>query len=299
VGAVSASAGGAKPWIAFAACGLIWGSTFLVIDLGNDALAPVWAAALRLCLATALLGVWMVVRRIPVPRGGALTAAIGHGICQFAINFPLLYWGERHVPSGMAAVLYATVPLSSALMVRAMGLEPLTLAKVLGAATALAGVAVLFSASLRGDVRPVGLLTILFAANVSGLGVVLLKRGPRQNPIGANAVGCAIGAVVSLVASTMMGEPHRLPTTFAAAAPVLYLTVAGSLGAFVLMSWLVNHWPVTRTSYVSIIVPVIALALGAVVRGQTVTATAGAGCALILAGLLIGMRRRRVTAPTS
>jgi probable blue pigment (indigoidine) exporter len=147
-------------------------------------------------------------------------------------------------------------------------------------------------------VPPVGLLTILFAANVSGFGVVLLKRGPRQSPIGANAVGCAIGAVVSLVASAVMGETHRLPTTFAAAAPVLYLTLAGSLGAFVLMSWLVNHWPVTRTSYVSIIVPMIALALGAVVRGQTVTATAGVGCALILAGLLIGMRRRRVAPAT-
>lgn len=290
---MSASVGGAKPWIAFSACGLIWGSTFLVIDLGNDALPPLWAAALRLCLATGLLGLWMAVRRIPMPRGRALTAAVGHGICQFAINFPLLYWAERQVPSGMAAVLYATVPLTSALMVRAMGLEPLTLTKLAGAALALGGVAVLFSASLRGDVPPGGLLTILFAANVSGFGVVLLKRGPRQNPIGANAVGCAIGAVVSLVASAVMGERHQLPTTFAAAAPVLYLTLAGSLGAFVLMSWLVNHWPVTRTSYVSIIVPVIALALGAIVRGQRVTATAGAGCVLILLGLLIGMRRPR------
>lgn len=286
---------GPRPWLAFAACGAIWGSTFLVIDLGNDALPPLWAASLRLVLATVLLGVWMAVRRIPVPRGRALSAAVGHGVCQFAINFPLLYWAERQVPSGMAAVLYATVPLSSAVMVRAMGLEPLTLAKVAGAATALVGVALLFSASLRGAVPPLGLLTILFAANVSGFGVVLLKRGPRQSPVAANAVGCAIGAVVSLVASAALGERHQLPSTFAAAAPVLYLTLAGSLGAFVLMSWLVNHWPVSRTSYVSVVVPVIALALGAIVRGQTVTATAGVGCALILVGLLIGMRRPRST----
>lgn len=286
----------ALPWLAFAACGAIWGSTFLVIDLGNDALPPVWAASLRLCLAAVLLGTWMLVRRVPLPRGRALTAALGHGILQFGINFPLLYWAERRVPSGMAAVLYATGPLSSALMARALGLEPLTVPKVAGALTALVGVGILFSASLQGDVPTGGLLTILVAATCAAFGVVLLKRGPRQHPIGANAVGVAVGALMTLTISTAIGEPHTLPTTFAAAAPVLYLTLAGSLGAYVLMSWLVNRWPVTRTSYVSIIVPVIALVLGALVRGQRVGATAGVGCALILAGLLVGMRRPRTRA---
>src|SRR5438132_14329678 len=92
---------GGKPWIAFAACGAIWGSTFLVISLGNDTLPPVWAATVRLVLAALLLGGFVIARRQPWPRGDALRAAIGYGACQFGINFPLLYWGEKRVPSGL------------------------------------------------------------------------------------------------------------------------------------------------------------------------------------------------------
>ena len=285
-----------KPWIAFTTCGLIWGSTFLIIDIGNDSLPPVWAATLRLILAALLLGIWARIRGAPFPRGRALWAAVGHGVCQFGINFPLLYWAERRVPSGVAAVMYATGPLSSALMARAFGLEPLTPGKLVGAVTALGGVIVLFSTGLDGRVAPIGLLALLVAATSSGLGVVLLKRGPRQSPIAANALGCVVGAAMALAVNIALGEAHPLPLTFAAAAPLLYLTVAGSLGAFVLMSWLINHWPVSRTSYVSIIVPVLALALGAAVRGQQVGPAALGGCALILAGLLIGMRRPRTAA---
>ena len=71
------------------------------------------------------------------------------------------------------------------------------------------------------------------------------------------------------------------------------MTVAGSLGAYVLMSWLVGHWSVTRTAYVTVIVPVIALALGAVVRGERIGAASALGTALVLAGLIMGMRPTR------
>src|SRR5262249_35174610 len=65
------AAGDARPWIAFAACGAIWGSTFLVISVGNDTLAPVWAATLRLVLAALLLGAWTLARGRSLPRGAA------------------------------------------------------------------------------------------------------------------------------------------------------------------------------------------------------------------------------------
>jgi probable blue pigment (indigoidine) exporter len=279
-----------RAWLAFAACGGIWGSTFLAISLGNDALAPVWAATLRLALATVLLTIWTRARQQPLPRGPALRAALAYGVCQFGINFPLLYWGEKVVPSGLSAVFFATIPLSSAFLTRALGMERLTASKVTGAGVAFAGVAVLFSGSLRGPIAPAGLVAIFVAATSAGLGSVLLKRGPRQDPIAANAAACAIGAVMSGLLSVALGEPHVLPVTAAALLPLAYLTVAGSLGAFVIMSWLLHHWPVTRTAYVTVIVPVIALGLGALVRHERLTALNLGGAALVLAGLVIGMR---------
>src|SRR5688572_22383580 len=97
-------------YLAFAGCVLIWGSTFLFIAIGNDTLAPTWGAALRLGLAAAILFAVMAVRRLPLPRGAALKAAATYGLFQFGLNFPLLYLGETEVPSGLAAVIFATIP---------------------------------------------------------------------------------------------------------------------------------------------------------------------------------------------
>lgn len=286
----NAPSSSARPWIAFATCGAIWGSTFLVIAIGNDTLAPVWAAALRLLLAAILLTLWTVARRVAFPKGPALRAALTYGVCQFGINLPLLYWGEKLVPSGLSAVFYATIPLSSALITRALGMESLNAFKIVGAFTAFGGVAVLFSSSFHGEIAPVGMLVIFAAATIAGFGVIMLKRGPRQDPIAANAIATAIGGVMSLAISFVLREAHVLPITLASALPLLYLTVAGSVGAFVIMSWLVNYWPVTRVSYISVIVPVIALVLGSVVRHERLTLVSLAGSVLVLIGLLIGMR---------
>ena len=111
-------------------------------------------------------------------------------------------------------------------------------------------------------------------ATAASLGTVLLKRGPRAGSRSAPTPSArAIGAVMSGAFSVALGEPHAPADDASAAAwPLLYLTVAGSLGAYVIMSWLVNHWPVTRTAYVTVIVPVIALALGSVARHERLTA---------------------------
>lgn len=286
------SATEARAWLAFAACGAIWGSTFLVISIGNDALAPVWAATLRLVLAAVLLFAFSVARGIRLPRGPQLRAALGYGVLQFGVNFPLLYWGEKVVPSGVSAVVYATIPLTSALLARAFGLERLTVNKMVGALVALGGVAILFSGSFSGQVAPSGLFAIFVGATSAGLGTILLKRAPVQDPFAANAVGCAIGAAITGPVSFALGERHVLPATLAAAWPILYLTVAGSLGAYVIMSWLVGRWPVTRTAYMTVIVPVIALGLGTLLRDERLSVTSLIGAAVVLTGVLVGVRAK-------
>lgn len=282
--------GALAPWLAFAGASVIWGSTFLVISVGNDALPPVWAATLRLALAAVLLGLWALLARLPWPTGAALKGAILYGVFALGFNFPLLYWGEKGVPSGLAAVLFATTPLTSALLGRALGMEVLTRAKLLGAAVALGGVAALFSGSFAGAVSPAGLLSVLAAAICGPTGATLLKRGGRQSPIVANAIACAVGMPIALATSFLLRESHEVPMTLAAMGPLLYLTFAGSMGAFVLFSWLVQRWPVSRSAYVSVVIPLIALVLGALLRHERLTLAMLAGSALVMAGLAIGMR---------
>ena len=274
----------------FIGCCLIWGSTFLAIRIGNEAVPPVWAATLRLALAAPLLTGLVVATRQRFPRGPALRGALLFGIFNFGFNLSLLYWGERVVPSGIAAVLYATVPLSTALLAAAMGVERLVPRKLGAAALAIVGVAIIFAGELRLDVPLAGLISVFLAATCGAISGVFLKQAPQPSAIAANAVGAAVGAVVCAVVSLALGEDHALPTTSAGWWPIVYLTIAGSLGAYVLYTWLVQHWPVTNASMVGVVVPVIAVILGAIIKGEQRSPESYVGAAVVLIAVLVALR---------
>ena len=275
---------------AFLSCVLIWGSTFLFIAIGNDSLPPTWGATLRLALASAILFGVMVVRRLPFPQGEALKACVLYGFFQFGLNLPLLYLGETQVPSGLAAVIFATIPLSTMLAARAFGLERLTRGRIVGALVALVGIVVMFSSQLRAALRPLPMLEVLLATWVACLGAVYLKRGPRQSPFVTNAVGSLVGCAACLVWTLALREPISVPTSWAAILPVIYLAVAGSVGAFVLWAWLINYWDISRTSYMAVVLPMVAVSLGAWVRHERLGAATLLGAAIVLAGVALGLR---------
>lgn len=274
---------------AFLACCAIWGSTFLVIRIGNGTVPPVWAACLRLIAASVLLWLWMALRHIPVPQERAFRAAALYGVFQFGLNFPLLYWAETVVPSGLSAVFYATGPITLALLARAAGLEQLTKRKIAGAVIAFGGVLVIFSSELSQHVPLLPLLSLVGSVVCAPLGTTILKRGPSQSAIGVNGVACVVGAAMCLGWSFLLGEPHALPRTAAAVLPIVYLTLAGSLGAFMLWSWLVQHAPLSKISYIAVVTPLVALAVGAIVAGERVPPLTLVGSAIVLAGVGVGL----------
>jgi drug/metabolite transporter (DMT)-like permease len=225
----------------------------------------------------------------PLPRGAALRSALAYGTLNMGFSMTLLYWAEVTVPSGLVAVLYATIPLTTALFARAVGLERLVPLKLAGAIVALLGVGAIVTGQLHGTLAAWPVFAAVAAATCAAGSGVALKAGPRQAPLPANAVGSAAGAVIALTASLLAREPHPLPTTAAAAFPILYLVVAGSLVAFGLYAWLVNHWPVTRIAFVSVVVPVVALSLGVAFRGERLDAVEVLGSALVMLGLALAL----------
>jgi drug/metabolite transporter (DMT)-like permease len=150
-------------------------------------------------------------------------------------------------------------------------------------------VAALFSSELGRAVPVLPLVGVLGAAIAGSLSGIALKLGPRQHPFGANAAGAIVGFVVCLAVSFIAREPHPLPHTARALLPLGYLIVVGSIGAYVLYAWLVHQWPLTRISFIAVIVPVIATALGAWVRHEPVTRMSLAGSALVLVGVLLAL----------
>ena len=288
------------PYAAFVGCCAVWGSTFLVISIGNDTVPPLWAATIRLAVASPLLFLLCRLTGRALPRGAALRAAAGFGFLNMGLSFCFLYWAEKTVSSGLAAVIYATVPLSTALFARLAGLERLRALKVAAALVALAGVTVIFSGQLmvRASVLPVA--SLLAAATMGSASGVVLKRGPRQHSLGVNAVGSLVGLVVCGAASFIAREPHALPHGVRGIVPILYLAIAGSVVAYGLYAFLVNHWDLTRISFIAVVVPVVAVLLGALVRHERLTAASGLGSMLVLLGLALGIvSDRRRTAATA
>jgi len=276
--------------VTFVACALIWGSTFLAIRFGNEATPPVWAATIRLALASVLLFGITGAFRMPLPRGKALRGAALWGLFNLGVNLSLLYIGETTVPSGISAVLFATVPLTTALLAAAFGVEPLVTRKLIAAIVAIGGVAIIFAGELGVAVPFAGLLTVFAAASAAALANVLLKQAPKQQVIPLNAIGTAVGAVICLSVSVALGELHVIPVTLSAWLPILYLTIAGSLGAFVLFTWLVTHWSVSNASLLGVTVPIIAVILGGLVKGEQPAALTYVGAVVVISAILIALR---------
>ncbi len=180
----------------------------------------------------------------------------------------------------------------------AFGLERVTPLKLAAAGVAFAGIAAIFHDQIQGAIPVLPFFAVLAAATAGSLGTVLLKRGPHQSPFCANAWGALVGLPLCLGASFALGEPHPLPRTAGALIPLLYLTLAGSVGAYVLVAWLVQRWPVTRISFIAVLIPLIAILLGWMVRGERLPAASFAGSALVVAGVGLAIAGDRLRART-
>jgi drug/metabolite transporter (DMT)-like permease len=280
-------------YAAYVAMCLIWGSTFLVIRIGNEAVPPIWAAVVRLVIATVLYAVIGLAVGARFPRGPALRAAIGYGLLNYGVNFALLYWGELRISSGTAAVLYGTTPLLTSIFAAMMGVHPLQRHEIVGSLIGFAGVALLFSGELSAGGPPAALLAIFGAAVAAALSSVILKQGPPQSTWVVNGVGAAVGAAVCWLVSIALREPHSFPHGVSGWGPILYLVLAGNLGAYALYGWLVMRWKVTSASSIALIIPVVAVILGAIVRDEKPPAGTYAGAALVLAGVATTLFAKR------
>lgn len=271
----------------FAAMCLIWGSTYLVIRIGTDTVPPVWSAVLRLAIAAPLYALIAFATRSRWPRGFALRAALVYGFLNYGVDFALLYRGELEVSSGTAAILFATIPLTTALAAAWARIQPLRAREVLGALIGLAGVACVFSGELARGGPPLALAAIFVAAVAGALSGVALKMAPPQSTWTANALGATVGLGVCCAVSLALGEQWTLPHGLAGWGPILYLVAAGNLVAYALFGWLITKWTVTRVNAMTLIIPLIAVSLGALIRSESIGSGAIVGALLVLAGVAL------------
>jgi len=275
-------------WSALGAVYLIWGSTYLAIAIAVQTLPPLLSAGLRFCLAgLILLSVIAVRRGLRVGREQLLGAAIV-GLLLLVGGNGFVVLAERTVPSGLAALIIASVPLWIVVFRRVAGdrIHPSTF---IGVAVGFAGVAFLVVPRGSGGAADANGLLLLVATVSWALGTFL---APRLRMPGDALLSTGIqqlaGGVVLLVLGTVMGElGHFEPSTWSVNSLLAlgYLVVFGSLVAFTAYSWLLQHAPVSLVSTYAYVNPVVAVFLGALILAEPVTPSIVIGAAIIVAAV--------------
>jgi drug/metabolite transporter (DMT)-like permease len=284
---------------AFLGVAVLAGGNAIAIRVGLRELDPLWSAALRFLIASAVLALIMSAARLPWPRRAERRSAVVFGALGLAAPFALFYHALRTTQAGLAQTLLALVPLVTLLVAVGVHQERLTVAAVAGSLIAVAGVGV---ATWRADPAPIApitppnLLAILGAVLAMAVAAVVVRRFPPVHPVAMNAVAVIVAAALFVVGAVVAGEDLVLPATGDTWAAVLYLAVVGSVGVFSLHLLVLAHWSASRANFVMVVIPVFAIPLSAWIDDEPVTAGLLVGAALIIAGVYLGALRRSAAA---
>jgi drug/metabolite transporter (DMT)-like permease len=270
---------------------IVWSSTWLAIKFGLRDLPPFSFASIRFVIAIlALLAV--SIGRVPLlpPRRSDYVILAFTGVLMFSVNYGLVFWGELHVSSGLAAVLQATIPISGMMFAHWMlPDEPLQARKLIGSLLALAGVAVICAHLL--DFNGImafwaGLGIIFGAAGAAFSNVVLKARRMRLAPAMLAAWQMIFGVVPMLVIGGIAeGNPLRFPWTGLSIFCLLYLAIVGSSLTFLLLYWLMPRMSVTNLQTIALITPPGAVALGWLFGGERLSLWSLLGAFFVLIGV--------------
>jgi drug/metabolite transporter (DMT)-like permease len=275
---------------------LVWGSTWLVIKQGLTDLPPLFGAGVRFVIAGAVMAAlapWLAKR-----EGGGrppLAAILAHGLCQFVLNFALVYVSETILPSGLVSVLWSIFPLSIALTGHFVTkAEPLVARQWIGVLVGLGGIVALFATDIAGiSSRAVimGLLLLLGPLSVTYSTTVIKRRASGTSSVILNRDAMLLGGVLLLALSAAFERGQAVRVTPVAVGSVLYLAIMGSVVTFGIYLWLLRTVAAYRLSLVSYVIPPIAIWLGASFGDEPVRTSTLVGTGLVVAGVALTLRR--------
>jgi drug/metabolite transporter (DMT)-like permease len=285
-------------WAALWTVYIVWGSTYLAIRITVETLPPLVTGGVRFILAGLIMAAFLRLKR---GRGGFTFSAKELGAAAF-VGTALIVGGnglvmvaEQYVPSGVASLLIATVPLWVILFRTLVG-DRVPAGTLGGVVLGFAGVALLVLPGDRPESAPIGGMLLLILAAFFWAGGTFWSRRvslPRD-PFTSTSLQMATGGVVSLVAGSLRGELSGIdPSTFSTRSllAVLYLVVVGSLFAFTAYVWLLQHAPVSKVATYAYVNPVIAVFLGWLVLSEELTAFVIGGAAVIVSSVAFIVRK--------
>jgi drug/metabolite transporter (DMT)-like permease len=281
--------------LAFAIIYFVWGSTFLAIRIGVHEVPPFLLAALRFAVAGLVLFGWMIAQGESLPNRRQWMSIFLLAFLIFVVDYGLLFWAEQRVPSGIAAVMMATIPafmaLSEILFLRT---QRLTMRLALALLIGIGGVAVLMSRSLNLGGAPIdttGAVALIIGSISWSIGSILTRKLPLPtSKVMSSGAQMLTGGVFLALASAALGEFHSFhPSTVSRNAwlSLLYLIVLGSIIGFTAYVWLIHHESPTKVGTYAYVNPVVAVVIGYFLGGEALDTRTILGTLCILVSVLV------------
>ena len=298
-----------KTLSAFAIIYFVWGSTFLAIRIGVHEVPPLLFAAMRFLVAGIVLYGWMIARGERSPNTRQWLSAFLLGMLIFVFDYGLLFWAEQRVPSGIAAVMLATIPAFMALSeIVILRTQRLTVRLALALLIGIGGVAVLMSHSLNLGGAPIetkGAVALIFASMSWSVASALSRKLPLpSSKVMSSGAQMLAGGILLTLAAAAFGEFRGFrPSTVSNEAwfALLYLIVAGSIIGFTAYVWLIHHESPTRVGTYAYVNPVVAVLLGYFLGGEALGPRTILGTLFVLISVVVitttSTRKQTVTVP--
>ena len=284
-----------KVLLAFAIIYFVWGSTFLAIRIGVQQVPPFLLAAIRFSIAGAVLFGWTVARGEGLPTLRQWKSVLIVALLIFVFDYGLLFWAEQRVPSGIAAVILATIPVFMTLAeIIFLRTQTLTLRLAVALLIGIGGVAVLMSRGLDLGGTPIdraGAAALIISAISWAIASVLTLKLPLPaSKLMNSGAQMLAGGVLLAIAAALLGEFgrfHPLAVSREAWVALLYLIVAGSIIAFTAYVWLIHHQSPTRVGTYAYVNPVVAVLLGYFFGGEALGQRTILGTLLVLVSVVV------------
>jgi drug/metabolite transporter (DMT)-like permease len=283
-----------KTLLAFSIIYFVWGSTFFAIRIGVAEIPPLLFAALRFIAAGLLVYGWAIATRERIPNGRQWLSVLLLAFLIFVVDYGFLFWAEQRVPSGIAAVVLATIPafmaLSEIIILRTQKLTvTLSVALLLG----IAGVAVLMSRSALLGGAPVdtaGAVGLIIGALSWSIASALARKLPLpSSKVMSSGAQMLAGGVLLAVVAAASGEMRSfnpLHISTAAWIALLYLIFFGSITGFTAYVWLLHHESPTKVGTYAYVNPVVAVILGYWLGGEPLGARTIIGALCVIASVV-------------
>lgn len=277
-------------WLLLSGVALTWGSSFVWIEIGLEALAPLAITLLRVLLGVAAL-VFFRRARARVERADLPAIAL-LGLLWMALPFVLFPIGQQWIDSSLAGMINGGVPIFAAVFSSLILRNPLSGRTIIGVAVGFAGVLAVGWPAVQGSRATAGGATLILAATMS-YGVAVNIAAPLQRKYGALPVllRAQLVALAFVLVPGLVGISHS-SFDWASLGAMLPIGCLGTGLAFVWMATLVGRVGAVRAAITIYFVPVIAICLGALVRSEDISLVSLAGTGLVLTGAFLTSRRQ-------